>query len=78
MTANWEGLAGELASLGEKEQRAVLERVAELNYRRGLAVLSEQYRVRLQSVARLDQSAEEVLAELRRIREEIAAGDYPR
>ncbi len=77
MASKWQILANEIASLDEREQRAVLERVAELNFRRGLNALSDQYRERLRQAGRIDQTAEEVLAELRRLREELAASDYP-
>ncbi len=77
MASKWQILANEIASLDEQEQRAVLVRVAELNFRRGLNALSDQYRERLRQAGRIDQTAEEVLAELRRLREELAASDYP-
>jgi hypothetical protein len=78
MTTKLETLASEIAALGEQEQRQLLQRISELNFRRGLSALSDQYRERLRQVGRLDQSADQVLAELRRIREEMAAGDSPR
>ncbi|MGQ9626099.1 MAG: hypothetical protein ACUVV0_04235 [Anaerolineae bacterium] len=47
MTSKVERLAVKIASLSEGEQQAVLERVAELNFRRGLTALSERFRERL-------------------------------
>ena len=77
MTSKVEKLAAEVAALEEQEQRALWEHVAELNFRRGLYVLSEQHRERLRRRGELDRSTEEILAELRQIRGEIAAHDYP-
>jgi len=52
-------------------------RVAELNLHRGPSALSEQYQERLRQQEQLDRSVEEILADLKQIREEIAAHDYP-
>ncbi|TMA12350.1 MAG: hypothetical protein E6J89_04915 [Deltaproteobacteria bacterium] len=76
MDARVEKLAAEIASLGEAEQKALLERAAELSLRHGLAELSENYRKRLQQQGELDRTAEDILAKLRQIREEIAAREY--
>lgn len=77
MTSKVENLAAKIAALGEHEQQALWGRVAELNFRHGLSVLSEQYQERLQQQGLFDRSVEEILADLKRIREEIAAHDYP-
>lgn len=77
MDTRVEKLAAEIASLAETEQRALLERAAELSLRRGLVELSENYRKRLQQQGEHDQAAKEILANLMRIREEIAAREYP-
>lgn len=77
MDTRVEKLAAEIASLAETEQRALLERAAELSLRRGLVELSENYRKRLQQQGEHDQAAKEILANLRQIREEIAAREYP-
>jgi hypothetical protein len=53
-----------------------MEKVAELNFRRGLDTLSQKYRERLAQEGKLGQKANEVMAELKRVREEIAASDY--
>ena len=76
MTLRVENLAAEIAALEEHDQRALWEHVAELDFRRGLYALSEQYRERLRQQDELDRSAEDILAELRQIREETAAHDY--
>ncbi|MBT9141395.1 MAG: hypothetical protein DDT30_01987 [Dehalococcoidia bacterium] len=77
MTSKVENLAAKIAALGEHKQQALWGRVAELNFRRGLSALSEQYRERLRQQGQLDRSVEEILADLKQIREEIAAHDYP-
>lgn len=77
MASKVEKLATDIAALEEHEQQTLWQYVAELNFRRGLYALSEQYRERLQQQGELDHSVEEILARLRHIREEIAAYDYP-
>lgn len=77
MTTKVKNLAAKIAALGEHEQQALWGRVAELNFHRGLSALSKQYRERLQQQGQLDRSLEEILVDLKRIREEIAAHDYP-
>ena len=77
MTSTIEKLATEIASLSEGEQQALLERVAELNFRRGLTALSERVRERLRREKELARSVEEILAGLSQKREEIAAHEYP-
>jgi hypothetical protein len=76
MVSKVEKLASEIASLEDQEQQALWEQVADLNFSRGLHALSERYRKRLQQRGELDRSIEDILAELRQIREEIAAHDY--
>jgi len=78
MGAKVEELDAKIAVLDEAEQKALFERVAELSFRRGLIGLSERYRKRLKQQGELDRAAEEILAKLRQIREEIAAREYPR
>lgn len=77
MTPKVENLAAKIAALGENEQEALWGRVSELNFRRGLSTLSKLYQKRLQQWGQLDRSIEEILADLERMREEIAAHDYP-
>jgi predicted alpha/beta-hydrolase family hydrolase len=70
-------LAREITSLSPSEQQALIDKVARLNLQKGLHDLAEKYRSRLASEGRLNIPAEQVWAELHRIREEIAAHDYP-
>ncbi len=69
-------LAEQIISLDSSEQEMLLNRVAELNLQKGLKALSDKYRARLAQEGKLDQKADDILAELRRIREDIAASDY--
>jgi len=77
MTARVEKLARQIASLNEADLQALFERVEELSFRQELHALSERYRERLKQQGELDQRAEEVMRNLKRIREEIAALEYP-
>ena len=77
VTSKVEKLAEEITLLDEQEQNMLWEYVAEINFRHGLHDLSEQYRKRLKEHGKLDRSVPEVLADLKRIREEIARHDYP-
>ncbi|MFQ5638829.1 MAG: hypothetical protein ACE5IR_12625 [bacterium] len=52
------------------------EKVKALQFQRELEALSQAYRKRLSKEGKLDQTAEEVIAELKRTREEIAADEY--
>lgn len=72
-----EKLAAEIAALDEAEQRELFERAAELSFRHCLVGISERYRRRLKQQGELDRAAEDILAKLRQIREEIAAREYP-
>jgi hypothetical protein len=72
-----EDLAREITSLDPSEQQALIDKVAQLNLQKGLHDLAEKYRIRLGSEGRLNISTEQVWAELHRIRQEIAAHDYP-
>lgn len=71
-----DALAEEIATLDPKEQATLWEKVAELNFLRGLKALSETYRARLAAEGKLDQTADAVMAELKQLREDIAAHDY--
>ncbi|HEV7473922.1 MAG TPA: hypothetical protein VGN90_07725 [Pyrinomonadaceae bacterium] len=70
-------LARQITALHPSEQRALLDKVAQINLRKGLHDLSEKYRERLARQGRLDIPPEEVWAELHHIRKEIAAHEYP-
>lgn len=78
VTARVEELAQQITLLNESELQALLERVEELNFRRELRALSDRYRKRLEGQGELNESAEEILRKLKRIREEIASHEYPR
>jgi hypothetical protein len=69
-------LATKIATLNTADQEALWEKVAELNFQRGLEALSQKYRARLAAEGKLDQTADTVMAELKKLREEIAANDY--
>ena len=70
-------LAKAIMALPPSEQEVLLDRVAQLNLQKGLNKLALKYRARLAGEGRLDISAEQVWAELHRIREEVAERDYP-
>lgn len=64
------------SDFSETNGRVPLERVAQIDLRKGLRNLSEKYRARLDRENRLNIPSEQVWAELHRIREEIAENDY--
>jgi hypothetical protein len=70
-----EQLAQEITKLTPSEQEALIEKVAQLNFRRGLHDLAYKYRSRLRRAGHA-QSTDEVWAELQRNREKLAADDY--
>ena len=70
-------LAREITSLDPAAQLALIDKVAQLNFQKGLHDLAKKYRSRLASEGRLNVPADQIWAELHRIREEIAAHDYP-
>ena len=69
-------LAREIIDLTPSQQQTLLERVAQLNLQKGLRELAEKYRACLKAKGQLDVPSEQVLAELHRLREEIAINDY--
>jgi hypothetical protein len=71
-----DALAEEIATLDPIDQQTLWEKVAELNFQRGLEDLARTYQARLAAEGKLDQSAETVMAELKQLREGIAAHDY--
>jgi len=77
MTERVEELAQQIASLEESDLQALLERVEELSFRRGIDALSDRYRHRLQRQGKLDEGAEAILLKLKQIRQEIASREYP-
>jgi len=69
-------LAREITALPASEQEVLLDRVAQINFQKGLADLAGKYRARLARKGRVDNAVEQVWEELHRIREEIAKRDY--
>ena len=76
MSSRINELAEQIATLDPSDQEVLLTKVADLNFQRGLEALSQRYRERLAGQGKLDQTADEVMAELDQIRHEIAAHDY--
>jgi hypothetical protein len=77
MTERVEELARQIVSLEESDLEALLERVEELSFRRGIDALSDRYRNRLQRQGELNEGAETILLKLKQIRQEIASREYP-
>ena len=71
-------VAQEIASWENDQQENLLQKLVDLNYRRGLKELSEKIRKRLKAQGKLNQSVDEIFAELKRTRETVAADDYLR
>lgn len=71
-------IAYEIASWESIRQENLLRKLVDLNYQRGLKTLSEKIRKRLKAEGKLDQSVDEIFAEMARIREDVAANDYRR
>ena len=76
MPSRIDELAEQIADLTPLEQERLLERVAELNFQRGLEKLSTKYLERLAAKGKANQSADEVMAELKQIRDAIAPSEY--
>ena len=76
MSLHLDELATQIATLDPAEQEALWQKVAELNFQRGLEALAQQYRARLAAGGTLDQTADTILIELKKLREEITADDY--
>ena len=72
-----EELDQQIASLEESDLQALLERVEQLSFRRGIDALSERYRKRLERQGKLNEGAETILLKLKQIRQEIASREYP-
>ncbi|MDQ1328155.1 MAG: hypothetical protein QG641_1440 [Candidatus Poribacteria bacterium] len=71
-----EELAHIIADLDETEQDKLWGYVTDLNFHKSLFNLSSKYRERLTKQEKIERSAEEIISDLRRIREEIALNDY--
>ncbi len=70
-------LANVITDLEPTEQQALLDKVAQLNFQKGLHDLARNYRARLARENQLNASPEQIWVQLRRIRKEIAEHDYP-
>jgi hypothetical protein len=71
-------VAQEISSWDIPRQENLLQKLVDLNYRRGLKTLSEKIQKRLIAEGKLDQSVDEIFSELACIREAVAADDYRR
>jgi|GEM_PF-855424 len=71
-------VAHEIASWERSRQENLLQRLVDLNYHRGLKALSKKIQKRLIAESKMNQSVDEIFAELARTREEVAADDYLR
>jgi len=70
-------LANVITELDPSEQQALLDKVAQLNFQKGLHDLAEKFRARLARDGQLDTPSEQVWTELHHIRQQIAEHDYP-
>ena len=70
-------LANVITELNTSDQQALLDKVAQLNFQKGLHDLADKYRARLAREDKLTSPPEQIWIELHRIREEIAKHDYP-
>lgn len=71
-------VAQEIANWEAAQQEHLLQKLVDLNYRRGLKELSEKIQNRLLAEGKLDQSVDEIFAELAQVREAVVADDYRR
>ena len=70
-------LAKTITALPREEQEALIDKLADLSFQKGLGDLSDRYRARLAREGQLDIPSEEIWEELRRIRNEVAERAYP-
>ncbi len=71
-------VAQEIASWEKRRQENLLQKLVDLNYRRGLKALSKKIQKRLIAEGKMNQSIDEIFAELARTREAVASDDYLR
>jgi len=69
-------LARTITALEPAAQQSLIDKVAHLNFQKGLHDLADRYRARLLLENRLEVPPEEIWSELHRIRQEIADHDY--
>ena len=72
-----EDLATLITNLEPSQQQALLDKVAQMNFQKGLHDLAGKYRARLARENQLNSSPEQIWVQLHRIRKEIAEHDYP-
>ena len=72
-----EDLATLITNLESSQQQALLDKVAQMNFQKGLNDLAGKYRARLVRENQLNSSPEQIWVQLHRIRDEIAQHDYP-
>ena len=77
MSMSVEDLAQQIALLDEAGLQALLARLEELSLRHEVRLISERYQKRLREQSEIDDSAEEILKKLKRVREEMASREYP-
>lgn len=70
--------AQEIASWESARQENLLQKLVDLNYRRGLKTLSAKIQNRLAAEGKFHQSVDEIFTELAQVREAVAADDYLR
>jgi hypothetical protein len=70
-------LANVITDLDPSEQQTLLDKVAQLNFQKGLHDLADRCRVRLARESQLKVPSEQIWIELHRTREQIAEHDYP-
>ncbi len=70
-------LASVITELEPADQRALLDKVAQLNFQKGLHDLAAKFRARLAREEQLDLAREQVWTELGRFRRQIVEHDYP-
>jgi hypothetical protein len=70
-------LANVITELDPLEQQALLDKVAQLNFQKGLHDLAERFRARLAREGAIGAPLEQVWTELHQIRQQIAEHDYP-
>jgi len=76
MSISVEDLAQQIARLDDAGLQALLARLEELCLRHEVRLISERYQKRLREQSESDASGEEILKQLKRIREEMASREY--
>ena len=69
-------LAKVITDMNPSDQQALLDKIAQLNYQKGLHDLAEKYQARLAREGKLNDSPEQIWVELHHTRKKIAEHDY--